>query len=118
VQIHGGMGFIEETGAAQHYRDARILPIYEGTNGIQAIDLVGRKLTLGGGAALASLLAEIRETAVNEPRLAEGADALEDGRRLAGRAAQYPGRAGGRDGVPEAGGRRGRRLDARPDGRG
>jgi len=77
VQIHGGMGFIEETGAAQHYRDARILPIYEGTNGIQAIDLVGRKLTLGGGEALSSLLAEIRETAANEPRLAEGADALE-----------------------------------------
>ena len=44
VQVHGGMGFIEETGAAQHYRDARIAPIYEGTNGIQAIDLVGRKL--------------------------------------------------------------------------
>jgi len=77
VQIHGGMGFVEETGAAQHYRDARILPIYEGTNGIQAIDLVGRKLTLGGGAALSSLLADIREAAVNEPRLSDGADALE-----------------------------------------
>jgi len=76
VQIHGGMGFIEETGAAQHYRDARILPIYEGTNGIQAIDLVGRKLTLGGGAALSSLLADIREAAAGEPRLAAGADAL------------------------------------------
>ena len=49
VQVHGGMGFIEETGAAQHYRDARILPIYEGTNGIQAIDLVARKLPLEGG---------------------------------------------------------------------
>ena len=78
VQIHGGMGFIEETGAAQHYRDARILPIYEGTNGIQAIDLVGRKLTLGGGAALASLLADIRDTAISEPRLMEAASALED----------------------------------------
>ena len=44
VQVHGGMGFIEETGAAQHYRDARIAPIYEGTNGIQAADLVGRKM--------------------------------------------------------------------------
>ena len=44
VQVHGGMGFIEETGAAQHYRDAKILSIYEGTNGIQAMDLVGRKL--------------------------------------------------------------------------
>ena len=49
VQVHGGMGFIEETGAAQIYRDARILPIYEGTNGIQAMDLVGRKLPLEGG---------------------------------------------------------------------
>ena len=50
VQVHGGMGFIEETGAAQHYRDARIAPIYEGTNGIQALDLVGRKLNQDGGA--------------------------------------------------------------------
>jgi len=60
VQVHGGTGFIEETGAAQHYRDARIAPIYEGTNGIQAADLVGRKLGLDGGAALATLLAEMR----------------------------------------------------------
>src|SRR3546814_11041350 len=49
IQVHGGMGFIEETGAAQHYRDARIAPIYEGTNGIQAADLVGRKLGMAGG---------------------------------------------------------------------
>ena len=49
VQVHGGMGFIEETGAAQYYRDARIAPIYEGTNGIQAMDLVGRKLSMDGG---------------------------------------------------------------------
>ena len=49
VQVHGGMGFIEETGAAQHYRDARILPIYEGTNGIQALDLLRRKLTMDNG---------------------------------------------------------------------
>jgi alkylation response protein AidB-like acyl-CoA dehydrogenase len=63
LQVHGGMGFVEETGAAQHYRDCRILPIYEGTNGIQAIDLIGRKLTLGDGAALASLIADMRETA-------------------------------------------------------
>jgi 3-(methylthio)propanoyl-CoA dehydrogenase len=49
VQVHGGMGFIEETGAAQHMRDARILPIYEGTNGIQALDLIGRKLDLRDG---------------------------------------------------------------------
>ena len=63
VQIHGGMGFVEETGAAQHYRDARILPIYEGTNGIQAIDLVTRKIGLDKGNALARLFAEIEETA-------------------------------------------------------
>ncbi|MGI9170545.1 MAG: acyl-CoA dehydrogenase family protein, partial [Caulobacteraceae bacterium] len=59
LQIHGGMGFIEETGAAQYYRDARILPIYEGTNGIQAIDLMGRKLALGKGAAVRELVADI-----------------------------------------------------------
>ena len=52
IQVHGGMGFIEETGAAQYLRDARILPIYEGTNGIQAIDLVTRKLPLDGGAVV------------------------------------------------------------------
>lgn len=59
VQIHGGMGFVEETGAAQHYRDARIAPIYEGTNGIQAIDLVGRKLRRDGGAAMSALISEL-----------------------------------------------------------
>jgi alkylation response protein AidB-like acyl-CoA dehydrogenase len=63
LQIHGGMGFIEETGAAQHYRDARITPIYEGTNGIQAIDLMGRKLALGKGRAVRELVAEIYPTA-------------------------------------------------------
>jgi alkylation response protein AidB-like acyl-CoA dehydrogenase len=63
LQIHGGMGFIEETGAAQHYRDARILPIYEGTNGIQAIDLMGRKLALGKGQAVRELIADIWPTA-------------------------------------------------------
>ena len=62
VQVHGGMGYIEETGAAQHYRDARIAAIYEGTNGIQAIDLVTRKLPLGGGAAVAGYLDELRAT--------------------------------------------------------
>ncbi|HET9639999.1 MAG TPA: acyl-CoA dehydrogenase family protein [Allosphingosinicella sp.] len=60
VQVHGGMGFVEETGAAQHYRDIRIAPIYEGTNGIQAADLVGRKLGLEGGETLRRLLKEIR----------------------------------------------------------
>jgi alkylation response protein AidB-like acyl-CoA dehydrogenase len=59
VQVHGGMGFVEETGAAQYLRDARILPIYEGTNGIQAIDLVTRKLPLEGGATVTSYLAEL-----------------------------------------------------------
>jgi acyl-CoA dehydrogenase len=59
VQIHGGMGFIEETGAAQHYRDARITPIYEGTNGIQAIDLVTRKLAANGGESVWTLLDEL-----------------------------------------------------------
>ncbi|HEY0414089.1 MAG TPA: acyl-CoA dehydrogenase [Allosphingosinicella sp.] len=64
VQVHGGMGYVEETGAAQPYRDARISPIYEGTNGIQAADLVGRKIGLEGGGVLARLLADIREQAV------------------------------------------------------
>jgi alkylation response protein AidB-like acyl-CoA dehydrogenase len=63
VQVHGGMGFVEETGAAQHYRDARIAPIYEGTNGIQAMDLVGRKLGMGKGEAVRLLIAEMRGTA-------------------------------------------------------
>jgi alkylation response protein AidB-like acyl-CoA dehydrogenase len=69
VQVHGGMGFVEETGAAQHYRDARIAPIYEGTNGIQANDLVFRKVVRDGGGAAADLIAEMREFAA----------ALEDG---------------------------------------
>jgi acyl-CoA dehydrogenase len=60
VQVHGGMGFIEETGAAQHFRDARIAAIYEGTNGIQAIDLVTRKLPLAGGEAVAAHIDELR----------------------------------------------------------
>ncbi|GMQ84702.1 MAG: acyl-CoA dehydrogenase [Acidimicrobiia bacterium] len=59
LQVHGGMGFVEETGAAQHYRDSRITPIYEGTNGIQAIDLVLRKLPMGGGTVIGSYLDEI-----------------------------------------------------------
>lgn len=59
IQVHGGMGFIEETGVAQHARDARILPIYEGTNGIQAIDLIGRKLLGDNGEAVKALFEEI-----------------------------------------------------------
>ena len=89
VQVHGGMGYIEETGAAQHYRDARIAPIYEGTNGIQAIDLVTRKLPLAGGATTRPISAICRRTvaavdAVNDPafgwtgvRLREAVDSLE-----------------------------------------
>ena len=63
IQVHGGMGFVEESGAAQHYRDARIAAIYEGTNGIQANDLVGRKVLRDQGAALGAYLAEIADTA-------------------------------------------------------
>jgi alkylation response protein AidB-like acyl-CoA dehydrogenase len=90
IQVHGGMGYIEETGAAQYYRDARIAQIYEGTNGIQAIDLVTRKIPLSGGAAIRSFVDELRTTvaavrAANEPafgatgaRLAEAVDCLEN----------------------------------------
>jgi alkylation response protein AidB-like acyl-CoA dehydrogenase len=89
VQVHGGMGFIEETGAAQHLRDARIAAIYEGTNGIQAIDLVMRKVPLSGGAVVRAYLDELRTTvkavqAANDPafgatgaRLAEAVDSLD-----------------------------------------
>jgi alkylation response protein AidB-like acyl-CoA dehydrogenase len=73
VQIHGGMGFIEETGAAQHLRDARILPIYEGTNGIQARDLVGRKVAKDGGETMLALVADMRATA-EEMKAAPGDD--------------------------------------------
>ena len=70
VQIHGGAGFIEETGAAQHYRDSRITPIYEGTNGIQAIDLLSRKIMRDGGAALGDLLDEMQATEISDPEIA------------------------------------------------
>ena len=62
IQVHGGMGFVEETGAAQHYRDARVLPIYEGTNGIQAADFVGRKILANEGREIGVLIAELRKT--------------------------------------------------------
>jgi alkylation response protein AidB-like acyl-CoA dehydrogenase len=89
VQVHGGMGFIEETGAAQFMRDARIIPIYEGTNGIQAIDLVTRKLPTNGGAVMKAEIADMRATvealrATNDPafgamaaRLGEAVDAFD-----------------------------------------
>ena len=88
VQIHGGMGFIEETGAAQHLRDARILPIYEGTTGIQANDLLGRKIARDQGEAARAAITEMRETvarlaatdgedfAAMRAALADGADQL------------------------------------------
>ncbi len=83
IQVHGGMGYVEETGAAQYFRDARITPIYEGTNGIQAADLVGRKLALDNGGAFAALIADIRAEARDERLLAlvDACDAI--GRRLA-----------------------------------
>ena len=76
IQVHGGMGFVEETGAAQHLRDARIAPIYEGTNGIQAADLVSRKLGIDGGAVFDLLVADIRAE-TGDTRLVALADAVE-----------------------------------------
>jgi alkylation response protein AidB-like acyl-CoA dehydrogenase len=76
VQVHGGMGYIEETGAAQHLRDARIAPIYEGTNGIQAADLTERKLSLEDGEPFDALLADIRADAAS-PQLVALTDAVE-----------------------------------------
>jgi hypothetical protein len=87
VQVHGGMGFIEETGAAQYYRDARILTIYEGTTAIQANDFVGRKTVRDGGAVAQHLLGEIRATADTATRA--GGDLGEIGRRLAAAADAY-----------------------------
>ncbi|HWT41476.1 MAG TPA: acyl-CoA dehydrogenase [Sphingopyxis sp.] len=75
VQVHGGMGFIEETGAAQHYRDARIAPIYEGTNGIQAADLVGRKLGMAGGDLVRALIDDIAAGSAESPELQQLVDA-------------------------------------------
>jgi hypothetical protein len=83
IQVHGGMGFIEETGVAQHYRDARITSIYEGTTGIQANDLVGRKLLRDQGAALESYMEEISKTVTilnnaEDPELKRIAKQLKD----------------------------------------
>ncbi len=89
IQIHGGMGYVEETGAAQFYRDSRIAPIYEGTNGIQAVDLVMRKLPMGGGEVIERLLTEVRRVAEQLSRderldafgmhLEDGVEAVEEG---------------------------------------
>jgi acyl-CoA dehydrogenase len=85
VQVHGGMGFVEETGAAQYLRDARITTIYEGTTGIQAMDLVGRKIAREGGATAKAWIAELKKLdgeLAGHPEirkgLAEGVKALED----------------------------------------
>jgi hypothetical protein len=78
VQVHGGMGFVEETGAAQHLRDARIAPIYEGTNGIQAITLVRRGLQRDQGVALASLLGEIKTDPCISSALRQAAAAAQE----------------------------------------
>jgi alkylation response protein AidB-like acyl-CoA dehydrogenase len=81
VQVHGGMGYIEETGVAQHYRDIRIAAIYEGTNGIQAIDLVGRKLPMRAGGVIGDFLAGIADTAAELAK--EGGDLAAIGAHLA-----------------------------------
>lgn len=83
IQVFGGMGYVEETGVAQHYRDARIAPIYEGTNGIQAMDLVGRKLGLRAGGVVKDFLADVGAT-IERGQAAGGvhaeiAEALADG---------------------------------------
>ncbi|MBY5164436.1 acyl-CoA dehydrogenase [Salsipaludibacter albus] len=86
IQVHGGMGYVEETGVAQHWRDARIAPIYEGTNGIQALDLVGRKLGYDGGEFVPSHLASLRDDVADDrdelastmAGVAAGLDVLEE----------------------------------------
>jgi len=88
VQVHGGMGFIEETGAAQFYRDARILTIYEGTTAIQANDFVGRKTARDGGAVAKALIAQMKDTAADLSGSAN-ADLAAIGRRLAVAADAY-----------------------------
>ncbi|MBI05186.1 MAG: acyl-CoA dehydrogenase [Pelagibacteraceae bacterium] len=71
IQVHGGAGFIEDTGAAQHYRDCRITPIYEGTNGIQALDLIGRKILRDRGEEMSKFIAEIRKTDIPDQMIAD-----------------------------------------------
>ncbi len=94
VQVHGGMGFMDGTLAAQLYRDARIAPIYEGTNGIQAIDLVGRKLSGTHGASMRALLTEIDANAVaarttNDPQMVQIADRLSEASRALSEASDW-----------------------------
>lgn len=94
VQVHGGMGFIEETGAAQYYRDSRITAIYEGTTGIQANDLIGRKTGRDGGAAAKAVIAQMRDTlkevaACKEPHFAQIHRALETGVKALEDAVEY-----------------------------
>jgi alkylation response protein AidB-like acyl-CoA dehydrogenase len=94
VQVHGGMGYIEETGAAQHYRDARIAAIYEGTNGIQAIDLVTRKVPLAGGAAVEAYIGELRliveaVNATNDPAFGTAGARLDDAVESLARATRW-----------------------------
>ncbi|NEU99132.1 acyl-CoA dehydrogenase [Bradyrhizobium uaiense] len=94
VQVHGGMGFIEETGAAQHYRDARITSIYEGTNGIQSIDLVTRKLGANGGASVWALLDELAATikqveTSNDPAFGTTGAKLRDAHAALARASKW-----------------------------
>jgi alkylation response protein AidB-like acyl-CoA dehydrogenase len=96
VQVHGGMGFVEDTGAAQHYRDARIAPIYEGTNGIQAADLVTRKLGMEGGGVLQALMADIMAEMQDVPEVAALArDAATIGAWMASSAASLDDRLAG-----------------------
>jgi acyl-CoA dehydrogenase len=101
IQVHGGVGFVEETGAAQYLRDARITPIYEGTTGIQANDLIGRKLARDGGRAAQAVIADMRSAAAaaraaatasapgGAPNLAEIAAALAGGVDALERAVRY-----------------------------
>ena len=132
VQVHGGMGFIEETGAAQHFRDARIAAIYEGTNGIQSIDLVTRKLAAHGGASVWALIDELKEIvsrveASNDPafgatgpRLREALGSLErTSKWLLEKTLRRPERrAGRRDAISAPVRRNARRLQPRRRGAG
>ena len=115
VQIHGGMGFIEETGAAQHYRDARILPIYEGTNGIQAIDLVTRKLPLEGGKVVEAYIGELKGVvdevrASNRPEFGRMGERLGEAVAASGRGEPLDGRRPAEE--PRGSSRRRRALSA------